>query len=745
MAVAISLSFVQMRSKDEMLLPAKEGYQWGFVDQTGSWVIAPQFDEAYHFTEGKAAVKKHGSWGYIDHDGNWVIEPKFDKAKPFSEGLACAVKEGKWGYINHRGEWHFTPKFYVVSSFSDDRALIKTREGFVYIDKAGNLLINQSFDEALPYSEGMASISLNGQKGYIDHHGNWLIIHGFDEAYSFSEGIALVKINERYGYIDTKGNVIVHPQFEDASHFREGKAAVKKDGVWGYIDKYGGYVIQPKFEMAYPFSNGHAVVQSSARFGLINSEGNWQIGPEFKGLGRDMLAVSLDTEVEEYVKQAFARWQVKGEYEKTNDYAARMSETSRQEKINELTHMAVLHLADKYVDLGNAKIGLYDADYEKFNIYIPGAKHIRLPVPLNQARDFKENWAIVVVQNADYYLSGDEFIVKTLEARYRDKTFYYDFVEDTQIDNPKIIDIRNNQMELSIPIAEKILVNEPTFHEDIVIIGESDVDQGIPVYKYSVPKTFALVIGNQDYSSYQTNLSSESNVDYADVDARIFTEYLKKTLGVPEANIIQLIDATSGQMKQALSKMSAIAKAFDGEVNLIFYYAGHGLPHQVTEEPYLIPVDVTAGNLEYALKLADVYDKLSENSSTRVTVFLDACFSGGARNEELIASRGVRIRPKNPFVMGNLVVFSASIGDQTAHAYHEKSHGMFTYFLLKGWQESSGRMTYGELANYINQNVKRKSVLINDREQEPTVKVSPIFEYDWRHFTFYDELTAKKE
>ncbi|GEM_PF-983440 len=741
--VIVCLSFIQEKSTDEYLLPAKTEYQWGFVNKEGKWVIDPQFEDAYHFTEGTAAVKKYGKWGYINSNGGWVINPKFDKAKPFSEGLACAVEDGKWGFIDHNGNWHFIPKFYVVSSFSDERALIKTRDGFVFIDKAGNQLINQAFEEALPYSEGMASISLKGHKGYMDTHGNWLIVHDFDEACSFSEGMALVRQNGKYGFIDTKGNVVIHPKYEDASHFREGKAAVKEGGIWGYIDKTGNYVISPKYDMAYPFSNNSAIVKSAYRYGMVDEFGNWVVNPTYKGLGRNMLAISLDEKVEEYVRLGFAKWQVKGEFEKTENYVSRMQEENRENQISGLTHQAVLQLGAEYVDLENAFIGLYDADYEKFNVYIPGARKICLPVPISMAKEFKANQAEITFHNPDYYLSGDEFVIKTLEARFRGKTLHYNIRDDRQIRNPKLIDIRDQEMNLSIPIAEKILVKEPAYQEDIVIIGESDVDMDIPVYKYANPNTFALVIGNEDYSSYQVNLKSESNVDYAEVDARIFTEYLKKTLGVPQPNIIQLINATSGQTKQAIAKLNAITRAFDGEVNLIFYYAGHGLPHSETKEPYLIPVDVNASNLEFAIKLEDVYQKLSENNANRVTMFIDACFSGGSRKENLLATRGVRIRPKSPFVLGNLVVFSASIGDQTAHAYHEKSHGIFTYFLLKGLQQSEGRVSYGELANYINTNVRQKSVLINDTEQEPTVNVSPLFENSWRNFTFFDELSAK--
>jgi uncharacterized caspase-like protein len=271
------------------------------------------------------------------------------------------------------------------------------------------------------------------------------------------------------------------------------------------------------------------------------------------------------------------------------------------------------------------------------------------------------------------------------------------------------------------------------------MIGKSDVDKSIPVNEWLNDKTFALIIGNEDYHSYQLDLQTESNVDFAEIDARTFKEYMVKTLGLPEDNVSLLINATAGQMRRAIAKMSAIAKAYDGEARLIFYYAGHGLPHPDTKEPYLIPVDVNGKNLDYAIRLEDLYGKLIENQSERITVFLDACFSGGARNEGLVDARGIRIKPKSPFVLGNLIVFSAASDEQSAYPYREKAHGMFTYYLLKGLQISNGQIRYGELAEFIDTYVKRKSVLVNEREQEPVISVSPKFEESWEALTFFDE------
>ena len=147
-------------------------------------------------------------------------------------------------------------------------------------------------------------------------------------------------------------------------------------------------------------------------------------------------------------------------------------------------------------------------------------------------------------------------------------------------------------------------------------------------------------------------------------------------------------------------------------------------------------MDVNASNLSDAISLYDLYGKLSTTGARRVTVFLDACFSGGGRDAGLIASRGVRVTPKRDVLTGNLVVFSATTADQTALPYKDKSHGMFTYFLLKKLQESQGQCTYSELFNYLSKNVGDNSLRINSKEQTPEVNTAPQVQDVWESWKF---------
>ncbi len=282
--------------------------------------------------------------------------------------------------------------------------------------------------------------------------------------------------------------------------------------------------------------------------------------------------------------------------------------------------------------------------------------------------------------------------------------------------------------------AENNIVPDPIINNVGANNTKSDVDFSIPEGSKQNPDRFALIIGNEDYSSKQKEIKSEINVDFARNDAASFRDYAIKVLGIPEQNITYMLDATLGEMSQGIDKMNKIIKATEGIADVFFYYAGHGLPDENTKEAYLIPVDVNGTNLSYAINLKSVYSKLTEFPSQRVTVFLDACFSGGARNQGLLSARGVKVKPKEESLKGKLVVFTASSGEQSSLPYKAKNHGLFTYFLLKKLQETKGETTYKELSDYLNKTIKLNSILANDKEQLPQTNTSVEIQNEWMNW-----------
>ena len=182
----------------------------------------------------------------------------------------------------------------------------------------------------------------------------------------------------------------------------------------------------------------------------------------------------------------------------------------------------------------------------------------------------------------------------------------------------------------------------------------------------------------------------------------------------------------------AMHWVKDIGEAFGDEARVVFYYAGHGVADDASRSSFLLPVDGSGRDPESGYSVDKLYSQLSTLPVNSVVVLLDACFSGAQRDGEMmVASRGVAIKPKSAAPSGNMVVLSATTGDETAALYPQEGHGLFTYFLLKKLQESKGDCSLGELAEYVQKRVNQESVVANKRPQTPTVTCSPAMAQTW--------------
>jgi hypothetical protein len=60
-----------------------------------------------------------------------------------------------------------------------------------------------------------------------------------------------------------------------------------------------------------------------------------------------------------------------------------------------------------------------------------------------------------------------------------------------------------------------------------------------------------------------------------------------------------------------------------------------------------------------------------------------------------------------------MIILSSSKGDQKSLPYHEKKHGIFTYYFLKKIQETKGKVSYTEMDDYLLRHVSDRATLNN--------------------------------
>lgn len=421
------------------------------------------------------------------------------------------------------------------------------------------------------------------------------------------------------------------------------------------------------------------------------------------------------------IAKEIPQWQKKKEYETTEQWRQRVTAENQKNKVDEIANQA----KKEFIALHKPKtitgtLGTYDADYGAYPVSIEGANTIYAKIPLEEALQFKTNWSKVAMQPT-YGIIDDNIAVTSCIFSLGKKSWK----STERAANDNLDYLSYDVPTLNVDFDGKTSVAQNTSPKKAV---DNTIDKNIPQTASLQSNTFVIAIGNENY-----NLVPK--VAFANNDMNIFAQYCQKTLGIPMQNIRKYKDATFGSMLSALNDIKEIANAYNGDMNVIFYYAGHGIPNEKDQTAYLLPTDADGKSTEVCFPLARLYKELGELNAKSVIVFMDACFSGAQRGNGMLASaRGVAIKAKEQKPMGKLIVLTASSGEETAYPYNEKAHGLFTYFLLKKLNETKGKCSLGELSEYITTNVRRQSIVINRKPQTPAIIFSDSVKDEWMNY-----------
>jgi hypothetical protein len=180
-----------------------------FINRTGKSILRdPRLTAVDRFREGLGVVKLEtrsgaGSlalYGYVDNQGTVVIEPRFENAGRFKNGRAEVCPIG--GYpqlIDKSGQFlqsnKTKPEYLRIGDFHDGLARIRRRKAYGFIDRSGKIVI--PLEHIKPRYEWAGDFK-----------------NGFAQIAKF-DGALWPKI----GFIDTSGEVVILPQFEAALDF----------------------------------------------------------------------------------------------------------------------------------------------------------------------------------------------------------------------------------------------------------------------------------------------------------------------------------------------------------------------------------------------------------------------------------------------------------------------------------------------------------------------------------------------
>lgn len=258
----------------------------------------------------------------------------------------------------------------------------------------------------------------------------------------------------------------------------------------------------------------------------------------------------------------------------------------------------------------------------------------------------------------------------------------------------------------------KAYIDGQVFASETFHINDANIEEFPDIQSQSNMNKWGLIIGVENYAEATMLPTAE----FVKSDALLVKEYFIRFLGIPKENIITLFDndATKGRIQAYVKEH--LQRNLDNTSMLFVYFAGHGTVelNEKSFTPFILPSD---GHPRYlsstAYKLDDFYNDLDALKIRKIVVFIDSCFSGAGEKDRAVLPPMLEVN-RNELNSRKIISIQATKNTQTSHAYPDKKHGLFTYFLLKGLRGTADydfdmKITIEELFTYIEDNVENVS------------------------------------
>lgn len=738
-----------------------------YLYDSGKTVQLSNSKFTYHpFSDGFARIQNHknGKWGYTDTKGIIVIDPEFTSASDFKNGHAIVTAKGKDYIINRKGDMKAAP-FKLdadVVIFSNGTGYIKDNEGKLkFFDK--NLDIkDQQYLEINEFAGTVARAKdVLGNVVMINEKGEPVVnLMSYDDAGNFSEGLAWVKKNGKYGYVNLQGRLVIDTLFTYASDFKSECAYVAKGQRQGVIRLARTNDTFPMIHIS------DIQINDKNKNNIVEAEENFDITFKISNIGDEALngaTISLGVESSQSDWFNFGTTKIDaGCLKPGEEMTLSMPVSSNAQIVSENIRMTLKGEASNLYSMQSfdfefpaSGISACRPLLETFWVYTsdhsplaPGKEAYLKMTVVNDGTDMAKDVTVNLKWPEGIEYDKKSFVIPSLSPNQtheivttfkvadnaspaRDFTMVANVDEYTHKRNDvKYLSFATGKLNVLTNLLTGSMVGNTNADISPVIIKNAeselliDLDQRIEINRNRV----ALVIGNEDYNTMKPNSAYQPDVEFAERDAETFAKYANKVMGVAEDNVILVKNATYAQLRNSLDKIKRLAKVFPDKLELIVYYAGHGQVDGDTKESYLIPVDVSLTSPTSGMKLEEFYAEISSCNAEKTMVFLDACYSG--------VGRGIIIRPKDTPIDGNMIVMTATSSTQRSMPYHDKSHGLFTYYLLKTLKDSQPGVSIRDLFKEVSASVRMKSVLINNSEQTPELLNGTGISQGWESWTF---------
>ena len=401
--------------------------------------------------------------------------------------------------------------------------------------------------------------------------------------------------------------------------------------------------------------------------------------------------------IEIYVEKKVEAWAQRGEFEKSDAFAKRVTPEHRKQAEEKHRAEATAYYAAQRINLDEASLQRYDADRERFTLLFPEVGAIGMSIPIDGAQPFKEAWrqGEFSFEHPHFALVDDRFVLSSLDLVIQGKVYSYDHQKsDAGF-------VKTGERESAAP------------SDGSLFRGGGDPLKGLnvsaSVNAEHIGKYYALIVGIDHYKGHWPPLQNAVR------DAQGVELMLKKKYRFDHFKTLYDEQATRANIVDALYWLVEHVKPED---NVLIYYSGHGDYNKKLDKGYWVPVDAQTPSLSVYLSNSDLQTFLKGIDSKHTLLVADACFSGDIFRGNTV---GTPFEESEKYYKEVAAIKSrqaiTSGGLEPVMDGGQDGHSVFAYYFLRTLNGNTGR--YLDASQLFE---KLKIPVVNNSEQTPSLQ-----------------------
>jgi len=186
------------------------GNKVGLLGKKG-WLVKPttEADRISYGGEKLYPAQSKGLMGYLNPSGTWAIAPAWNEVQEFSDQIAAVKTTGDWNLINSSGQLISTNTWDTVKSFSNGIGIVGNGGNYFLIDKSGNILNEEGFDNISRTVDGYFLVEKSGKKGLFSLQGKEIIPVQFQALIREKKDLIIAEKDGKTGVITDQGEVLL--------------------------------------------------------------------------------------------------------------------------------------------------------------------------------------------------------------------------------------------------------------------------------------------------------------------------------------------------------------------------------------------------------------------------------------------------------------------------------------------------------------------------------------------------------